>query len=157
LVKKYWDLASQEISLFKSHDVVIGAAWPYQTNTLQGDNVPVADTIPSEGATGWADTWMLGTKAPHPNCAYQWLKWISTPNVQAQQAIFFGETPVNTLACAEMDKLQAGSCAQYHANAPASYFNTIKFWKTPLADCGTGKNDCMPYAKWQTAWTSITG
>jgi putative spermidine/putrescine transport system substrate-binding protein len=100
---------------------------------------------------------MLGTKAPHPNCAYQWLKWISTPNVQAQQAIFFGETPVNALACAEMDKLQAGSCAQYHANAPASYFNTIKFWKTPLADCGNGKTECMPYQKWQTAWTSITG
>jgi len=157
LIKKYWDLASQEISLFTNHDVVIGAAWPYQTNTLQGANVPVADTIPSEGATGWADTWMLGTKAPHPNCAYLWYKWISTPHVQAQQAIFFGETPVNTKACSEMDTLQAGSCAQYHADAPASYFNTIKFWKTPLADCGNGKSDCMPYSKWQTAWTSITG
>src|SRR5213082_4163342 len=61
LIKKYWDLASQEISLFTNHDVVIGAAWPYKTNTLQAANVPVADTIPSEGATGWADTWMLGT------------------------------------------------------------------------------------------------
>ena len=99
----------------------------------------------------------MAAKAPHPNCAYQWYKWISTPRVQAQQAIFFGETPVNSKACDEMEKLQAGSCAQYHANAPASYFSTIKFWKTPLADCGNGKNDCMPYAKWQTAWTSITG
>ena len=56
LIKKYWDLASQEISLFTNHDVVIGAAWPYQTNTLQAASVPVADTIPAEGATGWADT-----------------------------------------------------------------------------------------------------
>ena len=157
LIKKYWDLASQEISLFTNHDVVIGAAWPYQTNTLQGANVPVADTIPSEGATGWADTWMLGTKAPHPNCSYLWYKWISTPHVQAQQAIFFGETPVNTKACSEMDTLQAGSCAQYHADAPASYFNTIKFWKTPLADCGNGSKTCIPYVTWVTAWTSIKG
>ena len=31
LVKKYWDLASQEISLFQSKTTVVGAAWPYQT------------------------------------------------------------------------------------------------------------------------------
>jgi putative spermidine/putrescine transport system substrate-binding protein len=157
LVKKYWALASEEISMFTNHDVVVGAAWPYQTNTLQGSNVPVADTIPNEGATGWADTWMLATKAPHPNCAYMWYKWISSPTVQAEQAISFGETPVNSQACSEMDKQQAGSCAQYHANAPSSYFNTIKFWKTPIATCANGKQECIPYSQWVTAWTSIKG
>jgi len=157
LIKSYWNLASQEINLFQSNTTVVGAAWPYQTNTLKAAKAPVADTIPSEGATGWADTWMLATNAPHPNCAYQWMKWVTTPKVQAQQAIYFGETPANTLACAEMNKLQAGSCDQYHANAPASYFATIKFWKTPLAQCGNGKNDCVPFLQWQQAWTQITG
>ena len=37
LIKKYWDLASQEISLFQSRTTVVGAAWPYQTNTLKAD------------------------------------------------------------------------------------------------------------------------
>jgi putative spermidine/putrescine transport system substrate-binding protein len=158
LVRKYWALASQEISMFKNGDAIVGAAWPYQTNTLQADGAPVADEIPSQGATGWADTWMLATKAPHPNCAYLWMKWVSTPKVQAQQAISFGETPANTQACAVMDQLQKGACAQYHANAPASYFNSIKFWKTPIANCGNGKSDCIPYAQWQQAWTTeVTG
>ncbi len=157
LIKKYWDLASQEISLFQSGAVTVGAAWPYQTNTLVDAKAPVADTIPKEGATGWADTWMLATKAPHPNCAYKYLQWATTPTVQAQQAIYFGETPVNTKACAEMNKQAAGSCSQYHADAPESYFQTIKFWKTPLAQCGDGSSDCMPYTAWQTAWTQITG
>jgi putative spermidine/putrescine transport system substrate-binding protein len=157
LIKKYWDLASQEINLFQSNTAVVGAAWPYQTNTLKAAKVAVADTIPAEGATGWADTWMLATKAPHPNCAYEWMKWATTPKVQAQQAIYFGETPANTLACAEMEKLAKGSCDQYHANAPASYFSTIKFWKTPLAQCGDGKNNCVPFLQWQQAWTQITG
>jgi putative spermidine/putrescine transport system substrate-binding protein len=157
LIKKYWDLASQEISLFQSGATVVGASWPYQTNTLKANHAPVADTIPAQGATGWADTWMLATKAPHPNCAYKWMQWVTTPKVQAQQAIYFGETPVNKLACAEMDKLSAGSCAAYHANAPQSYFNTIKFWKTPLAQCGNGKSDCVPFNQWQSAWTQITG
>lgn len=157
LIKKYWDLASQEITLFQSGAVVVGAAWPYQTNTLIAAKAPVKDTIPKEGATGWADTWMLATKAPHPNCAYEYLQWATTPTVQAQQAIYFGETPVNTKACAEMDKISDGACAQYHADAPESYFTTIKFWKTPLAQCGDGSTDCVPYTAWQTAWTEITG
>jgi len=157
LVKKYWALASDEIDLFKNGDAIIGASWPYQTNTLQADKVPVKDTIPKEGATGWADTWMLSSKSKHPNCAYEWMKWVSTPKVQAQQAIYFGETPANTKACAVMDKLSPGSCKQYHADAPTSYFNQIKFWKTPTADCGDGKNECMDYNKWQQAWTEIKG
>jgi len=157
LIKKYWALASDEIDVFKNGDAVIGAAWPYQTITLQGDKAPVADTIPSEGATGWADTWMLSSHAQHPNCAYQWIKWVTTPKVQAQQALYFGETPANTKACSFMDQIQKGSCAQYHANAPASYFNSIRFWKTPTADCGNGKSDCMDYTAWQQKWTEIKG
>lgn len=157
LIKKYWALASDEISLFQNGDVVIGAAWPYQTNTLKAAKVAVDETIPAEGATGWADSWMLSAKAPHPNCAYLWMNWVTTPVVQAQQAIFFGETPANTLACKEMDKIAAGSCAQYHGDASAEYFNRIKFWKTPLKQCGGGKNDCLDYSVWQQKWQAIKG
>jgi putative spermidine/putrescine transport system substrate-binding protein len=157
LIKKYWALASDEIDLFKNGDAVIGASWPYQTNTLKAAKVPVKDLIPKEGATGWADTWMLAAKAKHPNCAYKWMAYISEPKPQAQQAIYFGETPANTKACKVMDQLSKGSCAQYHADAPASYFNRIKFWKTPIADCGNGKKDCMDYTVWQQKWTEIKG
>ena len=155
LVKKYWVTAGDEIDLFKNGSATIGASWPYQTNTLQAAKAPVKDLIPKEGATGWADTWMISTKAKHPNCAVKWIQWVSTPKVQAQQAIYFGETPANTKACAIMDKLSKGSCAQYHANAPAAYFKSIKFWKTPTKDCGNGKSNCMDYTKWQQAWTDI--
>jgi putative spermidine/putrescine transport system substrate-binding protein len=157
LIKKYWALASDEIELFKNGDVVIGASWPYQTNTLVADKVPVKDLIPTQGATGWADTWMLSTHAKHPNCAYEWVNWVSTPKVQAQQAISFGETPANTKACPYMEEIQKGSCTQYHANAPSAYFDSIKFWKTPVTQCGNGKNDCMDYSAWQQKWTEITG
>ena len=155
LVRRYWALASDEISLFSSRDVVIGAAWPYQVITLQAANVPVQSTIPTEGATGWADSWMLAANAPHPNCAYRWMAWVSTPLVQAQQALFFGESPANRNACAEMDRITPGSCAQYHADAPESYFQQIHFWRTPEANCAAGANACLDYSAWQTAWQAI--
>jgi putative spermidine/putrescine transport system substrate-binding protein len=157
LIKKYWALASDEIDLFKNGDAVVGAAWPYQTNTLIAAHAPVADLIPKEGATGWADTWMMSSHAKHPNCMYKWMAWVSTPKVQAQQAIYFGETPANTKACAVMDKLSPGSAKQYHCGNSAAYFRSIRFWKTPVAACGNGRNDCMDYTKWQQAWTQLKG
>ena len=157
LVKKYWDSATQEISLFQSGTTVVGAAWPYQTNTLVAAGAKVADTIPSEGATGWADTWMLASKAPDPNCTYRWMQWVTTPKVQAQEADFFGETPANKLACPIMNTIAKGSCASYHENAPESYYQTLKLWKTPLQTCDNGKNDCVPFQSWVTAWTQIIG
>jgi putative spermidine/putrescine transport system substrate-binding protein len=157
LVKKYWNLPSEEDSLFQNNVVVAGAAWPLQTGTLKAAGFPADDLIPTEGATGWADSWLLATKAPHPNCAYMWMKYISEPKPQAQQALSFGETPANALACPIMNQLEKGGCARLHADKPDAYFETIKFWKTPLAQCGNGKSDCVPFQKWVDAWTQITG
>jgi putative spermidine/putrescine transport system substrate-binding protein len=158
LVKRYWNYAADQITDFKNGDVAVGSTWPYQTLTLQAGKTPVRDTIPREGTTGWADTWMVAAKAPHPNCAYKWMAYVTTPKVEAKQAIVFGETPVTPLACPFMNKLQAGSCAQYHLNAPAAYLKSIHFWKVPIADCGWGgRKDCVDFTAWQQAWTQITG
>jgi len=156
LIKKYWTGAADEAELFKSGDAVIGAAWPIATTTLEAAKVPVKEIIPSQGATGWADTWMISSHTKHLNCAYKWINWVSTPQVQAQQASSYGETPANRLACPYMEKIKAGSCGKYHANAPSSYFESIKFWKTPVKDCGNGKHDCMDYSVWQKKWTEVT-
>jgi putative spermidine/putrescine transport system substrate-binding protein len=157
LIKKYWALASDEVSLFKSGDAVVGASWPLQTITLQNAKSPVKDLIPKEGATGWADTWMLSAHAKHPNCAYKWMRWISTPKIQAEQAISYEETPANAKACSYMNRMQKGSCSKYHLSDPASYFKSIRFWKTPVTNCGDGQNNCMDYTKWQQAWTQLKG
>jgi putative spermidine/putrescine transport system substrate-binding protein len=158
LIKKYWALAQDEIQLFKNGDAVVGASWPYQTNTLQADKAPVKDLVPREGATGWLDTWMVSSHTKNLDCAYKWLAYVSTPKVQAEQAIYFGETPVNSKACPIMNKLSKGSCEQYHANAPLAYFKKIYFWKTPIAQCGWSKqSNCLDYTKWQQAWTQLKG
>ncbi len=157
LLKRYWNYAADEITSFKNGDVWMGAGWPYQTLQLQADKQPIKEVVPLP-TTGWADTWMLAAKAPHPNCAYKWMQYVTTPKVQAQQALVFGETPVNPKACPFMNKLQAGSCAAYHLNEPASYYTKIKFWKTPVATCGwTTAQKCMDYNAWTQAWARVTG
>jgi putative spermidine/putrescine transport system substrate-binding protein len=157
LVKKYWALASDEIELFKNGDAVIGAAWPYKTITLKAAGAKVEDTIPAEGATGWADSWMLSAKTKHPNCAYKFMAYVSTPSVQAQQALFFGETPANLKACDAMDKAEKGSCAKYHLDEAATYIKQIRFWKTPQKTCSDGSKTCTDYSVWQRKWQEVKG
>jgi putative spermidine/putrescine transport system substrate-binding protein len=157
LVKKYWGTAADQIDLFKNGGSTIGASWPYQYSQLKAAKAPVAFTTPKEGVTGWLDTWMTSSKAKHPNCAYKWMQWITTPKVQAQQAVFYGETPVNKKACAYMNQMSKGSCTQLYANAPESYYRSIKFWKTPIVDCGDGRRNCTDLRAWTTAWTQVKG
>jgi hypothetical protein len=56
-----------------------------------------------------------------------------------------------------MNKLSPGSAKQYHCGGSKKYFNSIKFWKTPISKCDNGKNDCMNYLQWQQAWTEMKG
>src|SRR5258708_5787559 len=87
LVKKYWALASEEISDFQNGNVTVGAGWPYQVSALKAAKFPIGSTVPAEGATGWGDTPMLAAQAPHPHCASTWSHDIHTPHVQAQHAV----------------------------------------------------------------------
>ena len=156
-LKRYWDYATDEDTSFANGDVWMGAGWPYQTLQLQAAHVPVKEIVPLP-TTGWADTWMLASKAPHPNCAYKWMAYSATAAVQARQAIVFGETPVNPAAFSYMNAISAGSCAGYHLNEPASYYSKIYFWKTPVPKCGwKPANTCKDYNAWIQAWAQVTG
>ena len=56
------------------------------SSQLLAAKAKVATVIPKEGATGWLDTWMLSSKAKHPNCAYKWMQYISQPKGRRSRA-----------------------------------------------------------------------
>jgi putative spermidine/putrescine transport system substrate-binding protein len=156
-VIKYWGVAADQIDLFTSGDSVVGTTWPYMVSVLQGDGQPVDAVIPSEGATGWADTWMMSANAKHPNCMYMWMQWASTAEVQTQVAEFYGATPSNQKSCDQIvTDLGAEAAAPYHCGDD-DFVKDLYLWKTPLADCGNGESNCMDYSAWQQAWTEVTG
>ncbi len=74
--------------------MTIGTAWQYQANVINTDGkVKVETTKPKEGATGWSDTWMISSKAKHPNCMYKWMDYIISPKANADVTVYFGEAP----------------------------------------------------------------
>jgi len=153
-VGAYWASYTDAQKALESGSTVVGSTWQIIVNLAKADKAPVASVLPKEGATGWADTWMLDAKSPHPNCGYQWMNWATKPDVQAQIAEWFGEAPANPKACAlTTDK---SHCDTYHANDEA-FFKKLWFWTTPQSDCVDGRTDtkCTAYADWSKAWSSL--
>ncbi|MEA2549210.1 MAG: putative spermidine/putrescine transport system substrate-binding protein [Chloroflexota bacterium] len=158
LVGKYWGTAQEEIDGFTNGDMAIGSAWLYQQNTINAaGGKQVASVTPKEGATGWSDTWMISSKAKHPNCMYAWMDYIISPKANADVTVYFGEAPVSAAACAEAEKQAAGFCDQFHA-ADETYFKNIWYWNTPTKTCLDGRGDiCTDFDAWTKAWTDVTG
>ncbi len=153
-VGEYWSDYTKEVQAFKSGSSVIGSTWQVIANLTQSD-APVETVFPAGGSTGWSDTWMVAANSDHTNCAYMWLDWITSPQVQAQVAEWFGEAPANPKAC---DSTSAGFCDNYHVT-DAAYAAKIWYWTTPITQCLDGRPDveCTDYQAWTDAWTEIKG
>lgn len=156
LIGKYWALYTDEIDGFASGDLVAGTAWPYQVSSLKTDKEPVDAVIPEEGATGWADTWMMSANAEHPNCMYMWMQHTMTPEVQAEAATWFGGTPSLTTACGPLKKsLGRSATIDFHCGQD-SFLDQINLWKTPIPDCGDDRGmECTDYSEWTQRWTEV--
>ena len=159
IIGKYWGTAQEEIDGFANGDMVLGTAWLYQLNTINaaGGATQVKSVTPKEGATGWSDTWMISSKAAHPNCMYMWMNYIISPLPNATATVYFGEAPVSAAACAEAEKQSAGFCEQFHA-ADEEYFKNIWYWNTPTTACLDGRGDiCTDFSDWTKAWNEVVG
>ena len=152
LVSRYWHDAFIQMDDFKNEGVVASGSWPFQVNILQSEGLPIASTIPEEGATGWADTTMLHVDAEHPNCAYMWMEHSLSSNLQADLSAWFGGNPVVPAACTDGSGMQtAEGCT---ANGMDS-FDKIRFWTTPVSTCAQG--ECVPYYRWVSDYVGVIG
>ncbi len=154
----YWGTANDQIQGFASGDLVVGTTWQYQANMLAGESVKVDTTLPAEGSTGWSDTWMMATKAAHPNCMYLWMNHMMSAEADALATIWFGEAPTSQAACDYAETVSAGHCATFHATDEA-YFKNVWYWETPREDCGDADaaTTCKTQDDWVAAWTTLRG
>jgi putative spermidine/putrescine transport system substrate-binding protein len=166
-VVRPWALYTDEIDGFVDGSMLVGTAWPINLSYAELD-APVDQVIPSEGVTGWADTWMISANAPHPNCMLKWMDWTMQPDVQAEVMVWYGAAGSNTLSCdatrdllvdfygkgadAAVDTVRYGNCGN------VEFLDSIHLWKTPLPQCGDDRGDvCIDYSEWTQAWTEIRG
>ena len=154
IVSRYWHDAFIQIDDFTNEGVVASGSWPFQANLLKAAGVPIATTIPQEGATGWADTTMLHVDSENPNCAYMWFEHQLSSNLQSDLSVWFGANPSVAAACTDGRGMQtAEGCT---ANG-LDDFDKIRFWTTPVADCSQGDDTCVPYYRWVSDYIGVIG
>jgi putative spermidine/putrescine transport system substrate-binding protein len=155
IIGEYWSDYTKEVDAFAKGNSVVGTTWQVIANLLTADKVKIGTTLPKEGSTGWSDTWMISSKAKHPNCMYKFMNHIISPEANAKVAEYFGEAPSNSKSCAlTADKEH---CKTFHAD-DEDYFSKVAYWTTPEKDCGDDRGAvCKDYSEWVSAWTQIKG
>ena len=154
LVGEYWGDYLKHVASLKSGGTVLGTTWQVNINLAKSEGVKVEGIKPTEGSTGWSDTWMIAAKAKNPNCAYMWMNHIISPKANAGVAEWFGEAPSNAKSCElTSDKT---FCETYHA-ADDAYWKDVYYWNTPTEKCLDGRTDatCVPYSEWVKAWSAL--
>ncbi len=154
IVSQYWALYTDQQAALEAGSVTLGTTWQVIVNLAKANGAKIDSTLHKEGATGWSDTWMISSKAKHPNCAYMWLNHIISPQANAAVAEWFGEAPSNAKSCALTS--DPNHCATYHADDEA-YFANVWYWTTPTSKCLDGRTDveCVPYSEWVNAWNKL--
>jgi putative spermidine/putrescine transport system substrate-binding protein len=155
IIGEYWSDPAAQITSFVGGNTVVGTSWEI-LRKLSGEE-KLKGTLPKEGSTGWYDAWMLSSTAANPNCAYLWMDYVSSPEVNGQIATTFGMAPANGAWCESSEEAKA-HCEQYNATNE-EYFDRIWPWTTPIEQCVDGRTDvrCTSFQDWTDAWLTIKG
>jgi putative spermidine/putrescine transport system substrate-binding protein len=157
-ITQRWTDYLKQMDDFRSGTSNVGTTWQVITNLLQIETPPVAVDVvkPTEGATGWSDTWMINSKTKNLACAYAFIDHIISPETNAAIAEYFGEAPGNSKSCALT--VDPKHCDIFHANDDA-FWKDVWYWQTPTEDCVDGRTDvkCKGFDDWIAAWTEIKG
>jgi len=156
LIDKYWASYVTEIDGFVDGSMVAGTAWPVNLSFAELD-APVKPAEPTEGMTGWADTWMMSSSAAHPNCMLEWMAWTLQPDVQAEVAEYYGAASSNTAACPilrksldkQFDFGYAVDTVRYGYCGDEQFLDSLWLWRTPQTP--------TDYSVWVQKWTEIRG
>lgn len=153
LAGQYWALYTDQQTELESGNVLAGTTWQVIVNLAEANGAKIAAVKQKEGATGWSDTWMISSKAKHPNCMYMWMNHIVSPEANAGVAEWFGEAPANAKSCALVTE---GFCDTFHAE-DESYWTDVWYWTTATETCLDGRTDvtCVPYSEWVNAWSEL--
>ena len=99
---------------------------------------------------------MVAHDSPNVNCAYVWANHVTSPEVQAQIAEWFGEAPGNEKACdLTADK---NHCDTFHAGTPRTGRTSTTGRRQPRsARTDERMSSARRYADWKSAWDEVRG
>ncbi|RRJ88224.1 extracellular solute-binding protein [Gulosibacter macacae] len=153
IVSEYWADPAAQITSFVGGTTVAGTSWEVLRKLTEDPKFE--SVLPKEGSTGWSDAWMISSQSKNPNCAYLWMNYTSSPEVNGAIAMNFGMAPANAAFCDTSAEAKE-HCDYYHAT-DEEYFKNVWFWTTPVEQCVDGRTDvtCTNFQQWTEAWLTV--
>lgn len=137
--RAFWRDPVEVVQGFATGSVRLAQATPYHLDVLRRGHKPVR-ALPDRPVTGWADAWVMSAQAPHPSCAYKWLDYMMSADVQRKVSAWTGLAPANPEGCAGGARR---ICADYRVGTSRA-FRGVYFAVRPKA-----------YGKWVERWSRI--
>jgi putative spermidine/putrescine transport system substrate-binding protein len=164
-VRLYWTAFTDLVDAFLDGEIDAGTGSTIAFSLLAGQGESQVGrfdgVVPTEGLTGWADTWMVAADAPHPNCMIRWMRWTMNAEVQAEMALWYGASPSNAKACDLIrdelgtfgdlvDTLRFGRCGD------EGFLESLHLWTVPAVACGDERGrTCAGYPAWLQRWYEV--
>lgn len=142
LLRKYWGSTADVEGGFQHGELVASNAWPLMTVDLRKAHFPIGETIPREGATGWADTWMISKNSPNVDLAMKWIDYMIGP--QGQLGVI-NVTNYSGASTAAVKALGSARVKALHMD-DFSYFDQLHMWSEP-----------SNFADWVKIWNDVRG
>lgn len=142
LIRKYWDLGGEVAELFLNGEVVIADGWPWITLQVLGSEGKVVEATPSEGVTGWSDSWLISKNAKNPDLALKWADYMIGPEGQAGVMSVLNYSITNKTV---IEALPAARRTELRLEDVEAEYAKIHMWRF------------IPnYDKWVEVWQSAT-
>ncbi|MEV4458804.1 extracellular solute-binding protein [Microbispora sp. NPDC049633] len=94
----FWRDPVEVVQAFATGSARLAQGTPYHLDVLRRGHKPVR-ALTDRPVTGWADAWMMSAQAAHPSCAYKWLDFTMSADVQRKVSVWTGLAPANPAAC----------------------------------------------------------
>jgi putative spermidine/putrescine transport system substrate-binding protein/spermidine/putrescine transport system substrate-binding protein len=142
LVRTYWNSGLELAQLMLNGEVVIADGWSWITQQLKAEGANVVETVPSEGVTGWSDSWVISKAAPNYDLALKWADWMIGVEGQVGLTEVMNYSITNKEAAATLPEERQ---AELRLTDVENEYAKIKMWKF------------VPnYDKWVEVWNEAT-
>jgi putative spermidine/putrescine transport system substrate-binding protein len=126
IIDRWWETGAQAVGWLSRNRADYGSAWSYRVAAAQADGLPVE--LVWEHGLLLADHWIVPAGSANAEVAMDFLRFATTPEVQAALARRAGLGPVTSEAFGLLDPLLVATLPTAPANLPQLIRRDVAWW-----------------------------
>jgi spermidine/putrescine transport system substrate-binding protein len=143
-MRTLWTSEDEAKRLMINKEVVLADAYDGLTSQIAQEYPAIKYKVPKEGTYGWFDGPVLLADAPHPNLAYKWIEFVTSPDMAKLVAEEVNYSPANSKV---PELISPELRTQLGLDNPSETLEGLKFWVNLGPEWDRRINDAWTEAK----------